>query len=161
MSFGVSPVNYLDSLLLLYYRAPLLISLRHKSIDFTVLGLLFINFYTFKAVECLYLHVLFNLFTQAVMLLIHKDIPHMPITELENGSESVWVKVFANKTSHFMASWYRPPDGKIEELELFKTNLKRLKRYIKETNPPRSMSWVTDFNFRDIVWPDRLNKQGF
>ena len=25
------------------------------------------------------------------MLLIHKDIPHMPITELENGSESVWV----------------------------------------------------------------------
>ena len=51
-----------------------------------------------------------------VMLLIHKDIPHMPITELENGSESVWVKVFANKTSHFVASWYRPPDSKIEEL---------------------------------------------
>ena len=43
-----------------------------------------------------------------VMLLIHKDIPHMPITELENDSESVWVKVFANKTSHFVASWYRP-----------------------------------------------------
>ena len=41
-----------------------------------------------------------------VMLLIHKDIPHMPITKLENGSESVWVKVFANKTSHFVTSWY-------------------------------------------------------
>ena len=27
-----------------------------------------------------------------LMLLIHKDISHMPITELENGSESVWVK---------------------------------------------------------------------
>ena len=40
-----------------------------------------------------------------VMLLIHKDVPHMPITELENGSESVWVKVFANKTSHFVARW--------------------------------------------------------
>ena len=39
-----------------------------------------------------------------VMLLIHKDISHMPITELENDSESVWVKVFANKTSHFVAS---------------------------------------------------------
>ena len=38
-----------------------------------------------------------------VMLLIHKDISHMPITELENDSESVWVKVFANKTSHFVA----------------------------------------------------------
>ena len=45
---------------------------------------------------------------------IHKDIPHMPITELDNGSESVWVKVFANKTSHFVASWYRPPDSKID-----------------------------------------------
>ena len=25
-----------------------------------------------------------------VMLLIHKHVSHMPITELENGSESVW-----------------------------------------------------------------------
>ena len=46
-----------------------------------------------------------------VMLLIHKDISHMPITELENDLESDWVKVFANKTSHFVASWYRPPGG--------------------------------------------------
>ena len=44
-----------------------------------------------------------------VMLLIHRDISHMPITELENDSESVWVKVFINKTSHFVASWYQPP----------------------------------------------------
>ena len=27
-----------------------------------------------------------------VMLLIYRDISHMPITELENNSESVWVK---------------------------------------------------------------------
>ena len=33
-----------------------------------------------------------------VMLLVHKDISHMPITELENHSESIWVKVFTNKT---------------------------------------------------------------
>ena len=39
----------------------------------------------------------------SVMLLIHKDISHMPNTELEDDSESVWVKVFANKTSHFVA----------------------------------------------------------
>ena len=32
-----------------------------------------------------------------MMLLIHTDIPHMLITELENGSKSVWEKVFANK----------------------------------------------------------------
>ena len=76
-----------------------------------------------------------------MMLLIHKDIPHMPITELENGSESVWVKVFANKTSHFVASWYRPPDSKVE-VSFSKTNLKRLNRYLMETNSPQSMSWV-------------------
>ena len=46
-----------------------------------------------------------------VMLLIHKDISDMPITELESNSESVWVKVLENKTSHFVASWYRPPGG--------------------------------------------------
>ena len=45
-----------------------------------------------------------NLYRGDVMLLVHKDIQHMPITELENNSESVWVKVFANKTSHYVAS---------------------------------------------------------
>ena len=35
----------------------------------------------------------------------------MPITELENNSESVWVKVFASKTSYHVASWYRQPGG--------------------------------------------------
>ena len=95
-----------------------------------------------------------------VMLLIHKDIPHMPITELENDSESVWVKVFANKTSHFVASWYRPPDGKIEELELFKDQLEKVKTLHKGNKPP-SVHVLDDFNFRDIVWPNRLNKQGF
>ena len=40
-----------------------------------------------------------NIHGGGVMLLIHKDISHMPITELENDSESIWVKVFANKTS--------------------------------------------------------------
>ena len=38
-----------------------------------------------------------NLNGGGVMLLIHKDNSHIPITELENNSESVWVKVFANK----------------------------------------------------------------
>ena len=37
-----------------------------------------------------------------VMLLVHKDIPHMPLTELDNDSESVWVKLFVNKKTHFV-----------------------------------------------------------
>ena len=65
------------------------------------------------------------------MLLIQKDISHIPITELENDSESVWVKVFANKTSHFVASWYRPPGGDLVTLESqlmsFKSQFEKIK----------------------------------
>ena len=50
-----------------------------------------------------------------VMLLLHKDISHMTIAELENDSESSWVKVFANETSHFVANWYRPLGGDLEK----------------------------------------------
>ena len=60
------------------------------------------------------------------MLLIHKDISYMPITELENDSESVWVKVLANKTSHFVASWYRPPGGDLAKLVSFKSQLEKI-----------------------------------
>ena len=43
-----------------------------------------------------------NIHGGGVMLLVNKDISHMPITELETDSESIWVKMFANKTSHFV-----------------------------------------------------------
>ena len=98
-----------------------------------------------------------------VMLLIHKDISHMPITELENDSESVWVKVFANKTSHFVASWYRPPGGDSEKLKsqlaLFESQLKKIKDMHKGNKLP-SVHILGDFNFCEIVWPDRLSKSG-
>ena len=58
-----------------------------------------------------------------MMLLVHKNGSHMPVTELENNSESVWVKVFANKTSHYVASWYRQPDGTSEDFQLFRDQL--------------------------------------
>ena len=82
-----------------------------------------------------------------VMLLIHKDIPHMPITELENKSESVWVKVFANKTAHFVASWYRPPHSDenltpLEDLQkfdtLFREQLNKIRDKHKGNKPPLS-----------------------
>ena len=62
----------------------------------------------------------------------------MPITELENDSESIWVKVFANKTSHFVASWYRPPGSTSEE---FKENsLITLRLIIRVKSYPQPMS---------------------
>ena len=98
-----------------------------------------------------------------VMLLIHKDISHMPITELENDSESIWVKVFANKTSHFVASWYRPPGGDLAKLDShlmsFKSQLENIKDIHKGNKLP-SVHILGDINFCDIVWPDRLSKSG-
>ena len=93
------------------------------------------------------------------MLLVHKDISYMPITELENNSESVWVKVFANKTSHYVASWYRQPGGTSEDFQLFRDQLDHTRNQHKGTKFP-SVHVLGDFNFRDIDWQDRLNKSG-
>ena len=94
-----------------------------------------------------------------VMLLVHKDISHMPITELENDSESIWEKVFANETSHFVASWYRPPGSTSEEFQLFREELDYIKTHHKGKKLP-SVHVLEDFNFKDIDWPDRLSKSG-
>ena len=64
-----------------------------------------------------------NLHGGGVMLLVHKDISHMPIMELENNLESVWIKVFANQTSHYVASWYRQLGGTSEDFQLFRDQL--------------------------------------
>ena len=64
----------------------------------------------------------------------------MPITELENDSESVWVKVFTNKTFHFVASWYQPPGRNLAELtseiDLLRSQLQKIKCMHKGNNPP-------------------------
>ena len=100
-----------------------------------------------------------NLHGGGVMLLVHKDISHIPITELENNSESVWVKVFANKTSHYVASWYRQPGGTSEDFQLFRDQPDHIRNQHKGKKLP-SVHVLVDFNFRDINWPDRLKILG-
>ena len=72
---------------------------------------------------------------------------------------SLWVKVFANKTSHFVASWYRPPGSTSEEFKLFREQLDYIKTHHKGKKLP-SAHVLGDFNFKDIDWPDRLSKSG-
>ena len=93
------------------------------------------------------------------MLLVHKDISHMPITELENDPESIWVKVFANKTSHFVASLCRPPGSTSEEFHLIREQLDYIRTHHKGKKLP-SVHVLGDFNFKDIDWQDRLSKSG-
>ena len=81
----------------------------------------------------------------------------MPITELENDSESIWVKVFANKTSQFVASWHRPPSSTSEEFQLLREQLDFIRTHHKGRKLP---SVLRDLHFKDIDWPDRLSKSG-
>ena len=100
-----------------------------------------------------------NIHGGGVMLLVHKDISHIPITELENDSESIWVKVFVNKTSHFVAIWYRSPGSTSEEFQLFREQLDYTRTHHKGKKLP-SVHVLGDFNFKDIDWPDRLSESG-
>ena len=100
-----------------------------------------------------------NIHGGGVMLLIHKDVSHMPISEVENNMESVWVEVFANKTSHFVASRYRPPGSTNEEFQLFREQLDYIRTHHKGKKLPL-VHVLGDFKFKDIDWPDRLSISG-
>ena len=69
------------------------------------------------------------------------------------------MKVFANKTSHFVASWYRPPGSNSEEFQLFREHLDYIRTHHKGKKL-HSVHVLGDFNFKDIDWPDRLSKSG-
>ena len=70
-----------------------------------------------------------NIHGGGVMLLVYKDSERMTITDLDNNLESVWVKVFVNKTSHYVAIWYRQPNGTSEHFLLFRDQLQQNKEY--------------------------------
>ena len=67
--------------------------------------------------------------------------------------------IFANKTSHHVASWYRPTGGSSEDFQLFRDQLDQIRNKHKGNKLP-SVHVLGDFNFKDIAWPDRLNKSG-
>ena len=97
------------------------------------------------------------------MWLIHKDIPHMPITELENDSESVWFKCLQIKLlilwqvgiDHLMKNW---KNWKIltvcSENSLIKSGIN-----IKATNLPQYMYYGTSTSVI-LFGLNRLNKSG-
>ena len=67
------------------------------------------------------------------------------------------MKVFANKTSHFVASWYRPPSSTSGEFQLFREQLDYIRTHYKGKKLP-SVHVLGHFNFKNIDWPDRLSK---
>ena len=71
------------------------------------------------------------------MVVGHKYIEHMPISELDNNSDSVWVKVFVNNSSHhYIASWYWQPNGTSEVFQLFRDQLEQIRNTYKGLKTP-------------------------
>ena len=68
-------------------------------------------------------------------------------------------KILANKTSLYLASWYRPPAGSSGDFRLFRDQLDQIRNKHKGNKLP-AVHVLEDFNFKDIAWPDRLNKSG-
>ena len=54
---------------------------------------------------------------------------------------------------------YRPPGGSSEDFQLFRDQLDQI-RNKHEGNKLSSGHVLGDFNFKNIAWPDRLNKSG-
>ena len=69
------------------------------------------------------------------------------------------MKVFENKTSHFVASLYRPPGSTSEEIHLFRKQLDYIRTHHKGKKL-LSVHVLGFFIFKDIDWPDRLSKSG-
>ena len=68
---------------------------------------------------------------------------------LDNYSESVSVKMCVNKTSHYIASWYRQPNGTSEYFQLFRDKLEQIRNKHKGNKHP-SVHVLGDSNFKDI-----------
>ena len=100
-----------------------------------------------------------NLHGGGVMLLVHKDIQHMTITELEKKTRSQFGLRCLQTKPHYVASWYRPPNGTSEDFQLFRDQLDHTRNQHTGNKLP-AVHILGDFNFKDIDWPDRLNKSG-
>ena len=61
------------------------------------------------------------------MLFVHKDIPHMPLVRIGKRLGIGLGKIFANKSSHYVASWYRQPVGSSQYFQLFRDQLDHIR----------------------------------
>ncbi|KAJ8038096.1 hypothetical protein HOLleu_19075 [Holothuria leucospilota] len=60
------------------------------------------------------------------MLLVKNNLSPTNVSNLTNGSESVWAKFSVNGTIHYVASWYRDPDAPSEHILLFREQLSKI-----------------------------------
>ncbi|CAG2218688.1 SIAE [Mytilus edulis] len=91
------------------------------------------------------------------MLLVKTHLDSAPVKILENGSESIWSKIVLQGKQHYIGSWYRPPDAPLDQIQLLKDQMDKIKKLGKANKQP-CIHILGDFNYRKINWRTKLNK---
>ncbi|KAJ8031305.1 hypothetical protein HOLleu_27992 [Holothuria leucospilota] len=91
------------------------------------------------------------------MLLVKNNLTPSRVSNLTDGSESIWAKFSINGTMHYVASWYRDPDAPSEHTSLLREQLSKIMANHKTRKQP-CFHILGDFNFSRIDWLTRLNK---
>ncbi|KAJ8049934.1 hypothetical protein HOLleu_02903 [Holothuria leucospilota] len=60
------------------------------------------------------------------MLLVKNNLSPTNVSNLTNGSESIWAKFSVNGTIHYVASWYSDPHAPSEHILLFREQLSKI-----------------------------------
>ncbi|MEL7079481.1 MAG: reverse transcriptase domain-containing protein, partial [Cyanobacteria bacterium J06582_2] len=94
-----------------------------------------------------------------VMLLVKKSIQQLSLNELENESESIWVKVKIDGNYHYIASWYRSPQESAQNIENLRSQLEKIRSMHNKEKLP-NIHILGDLNYSHISWPDRIHREG-
>ena len=72
-------------------------------------------------------------------------------------SESIWAKIATNGQTHYICSYYKPPDQPVEDLTAPRDQLNEVcQSHPPEKQPPIHV--MGDFNFRNIDWVKVIHK---
>ncbi|KAL3875470.1 hypothetical protein ACJMK2_033416 [Sinanodonta woodiana] len=92
------------------------------------------------------------------MLFVKQHLESSPVTSLNNGSKSIWCKFSIHGKSHYVSSWYRPPDTPSDNIILLKDQLDKIKSQGK-SNQQLNIHIMRDFNYRKVDWKTKHNKE--
>ncbi|KAJ8044752.1 hypothetical protein HOLleu_07592 [Holothuria leucospilota] len=83
------------------------------------------------------------------MLLVKNNLTPSRVSNLTDGSESIWAKFSINGTMHYVASWYRDPDAPSEHTSLLREQLSKIMANHKTRKQP-CFHILGDFNFSKL-----------
>ncbi|CAC5400927.1 unnamed protein product [Mytilus coruscus] len=91
------------------------------------------------------------------MLLIKTHLHSPPVKILKNLSDSICSKIVLQGKHHSIGRWYRPPDAPLDQIQLLKDQMDKIKKSGKADKQP-CIHVLDDFNYRKRIWQTKLNK---